>query len=83
MNEDERIAIQNLVKDRQPTKRHEAEQTVLLPTKKVKSVTKEEEISVEDFGLDDDVNISALTPETTLQEEQDPVEEVVLSDMAV
>jgi len=87
MNEDERVAIVNVVKDRQPKKRNMAEQTVLPPpSKSAKSGTKvdDDEITIDDFGLDDDLPMSALTPETTLQEEQE-VEEVkaVKEDLSV
>jgi hypothetical protein len=76
MNEDERVAIVNVVKDRQPTKPGGSQQIVPTPSQPTKSGSKtDDDITIEDFGLDDDLPISALTPETTLQEENE-VEDV-------
>merc|ERR1719318_2489282 len=62
MNNEERSAIVSVVKNRQSILKDSSEQSVLCQ--------REDSIQVDDSGLDeDDLPLSALTPETTLQED--------------
>jgi len=63
MNHEERIAIVNVVKNREPINKNSSEQSVLPPREIEESPTDEPIVD------EDDLPLSALTPETTLQEE--------------
>jgi len=67
MNDDERLAIVNVVKDREPS--HFEPDTVESQTEETEDVTLENnELIIDNSDDENELYITALTPETTLQE---------------